>query len=451
MKALTRGCARRREASQGCESGATRMSTALPRRRSGRAWASESAQSGPRLRSVVPVVEATTITTGERGEARRPDAAAVDEQQRRDPREDQRRVRVARAAANSSPRWGAISLVPRIASGTANSTSDPAAASSAWRRSPRCRSGRLHREPGHDRQRHPRRGPARRQPELPGPRVAQHRGAGDALGVDGRQIERREGRRSRDRARPARPRPGRRARRARRRGSAARPAGDGAGRRGSASSGSSSAEHRIAERGQPTTAVARRGLAPVRGAVQEREERRDQLRTSGSSRRCPPISISVCGANTNSATSSARASRVSNTDARRHPDVGGQQRDDDGRVDRDHGAAAESGNARRARRSAAGRCAGSPRRSCRAPRGTNGRAPGRGRRWRPRPTARATRGCPGARTSCSALATTTHPSSSSGAGRRSTRGSGRAATEGDEPMLPDRPRPPRHESCVRGA
>ncbi len=28
----------------------------------------------------------------------------------------------------------------------------------------------------------------------------------------------------------------------------------------------------------------------------------------------PPISISVCGANTNSATSSARASRVSNTE-----------------------------------------------------------------------------------------------------------------------------------------
>jgi len=39
------------------------MSTTLAATQVWRAWASESAQSGPRLRSVVPVVEATTITT----------------------------------------------------------------------------------------------------------------------------------------------------------------------------------------------------------------------------------------------------------------------------------------------------------------------------------------------------------------------------------------------------
>ena len=52
-----------RAASHGYESGATRMSTTLPATQVCRAWASESAQSGPRLRSVVPVVEATMITT----------------------------------------------------------------------------------------------------------------------------------------------------------------------------------------------------------------------------------------------------------------------------------------------------------------------------------------------------------------------------------------------------
>ena len=63
-----------------------------------RAWASESAQSGPRLRSVVPVVEATTTTTTSVASRAARDAAAVDEQQRWHPGEDQRRVRVAGAA-----------------------------------------------------------------------------------------------------------------------------------------------------------------------------------------------------------------------------------------------------------------------------------------------------------------------------------------------------------------